>query len=369
MEQFLQRYIYSWRLNGWLIHDIFFCIVLSTGLLLFLFIVMKRKRLVISSILLIAFLFVSNLLMIVFGLAGRGFPIKSDSPIYTDDSQSIAVQMVQGSENNGTSNGITHLIAHHLLVAVNLQTGEKQWTKSASYKETLLGEFMGGVLVHHRDDEFGQLSLVDMETGKELLSEKDFRTQHPSLIAILSNNAHQMAVLENHLYLEGVDGKFYRFDGKTLSEDSKAQDYLSARFFIETELPGYFATHPQPVEDYQAIRDFSQAVLTEPAIQAYENLQPKVVDVDIIEKTALVSYRQTQRESAEHMLLLYDMNKHQVLWERNIGIINSQQQQPTVRTLENSYVIQAGDRLLVLDKKMNKRSVHYHLRWNRPIDE
>ena len=82
--------------------------------------------------------------------------------------------MVQGSENNGTSNGITHLIAHHLLVAVNLQTGEKQWTKSASYKETLLGEFMGGVLVHHRDDEFGQLSLLDLETGKEILSEKSF---------------------------------------------------------------------------------------------------------------------------------------------------------------------------------------------------
>ncbi|WP_320939427.1 PA2928 family protein [Lysinibacillus capsici] len=369
MEQFLQRYIYSWRLNGWLIHDIFFCIVLGIGFLLLMFIVMKRKRLVTSSILLIAFLLVSNLLMIVFGLAGRGFPIKSDSPIYTDDSQSIAVQMVQGSENNGTSNGITHVIAHHLLVAVNLQTGEKQWTKSASYKETLLGEFMGGVLVHHRDDEFGQLSLVDMEIGKEILSEKDFRTHHPSLIAILSNNAHQMAVLENNLYLEGVDGKFYRFDGKTLSEDAKAQDYLSARFFIETELPGYFATHPQPVENYQGIRDFSEAVLTEPAIRAYENLQPKVVDVDIIEKTALVSYRQTQRESAEHMLLLYDMNKHQILWESNIGIINSQQQQPAVRTLENSYVIQAGDRLLVLDKQMKKRSVHYHLRWNRPIDE
>ena len=195
--------------------------------------------------------------------------------------------MVQGSENNGTSNGITHLIAHHLLVAVNLQTGEKQWTKSASYKETLIGKFMDGLLIHHRDDEFGQLSLLDMETGKEILSEKDFRKQHPSLIAILSNNAHQMAVLENNLYLEGVDGKFYHFDGKALSEDAKAQDYLSARFFIETELPGYFATHPQLVEDDQAIRDFSQAVLTEPAIQAYENLEPKVVDVDIVEKQRL----------------------------------------------------------------------------------
>lgn len=39
-----------------------------------------------------------------------------------------------------------------------------------------------------------------------------------------------MAVLANNLYLEGVDGKFYRFDGKTLNEDVKAQDYLSARF-------------------------------------------------------------------------------------------------------------------------------------------
>ena len=54
------------------------------------------------------------------------------------------------------------------------------------------------------------------------------------------------------------------------------------------------------------------------------------------------------------MLLLYDMNKRQVLWERNIGIINSQQQQPTVRILENSYVIQAGDRLLVFDKETKR---------------
>jgi len=69
------------------------------------------------------------------------------------------------------------------------------------------------------------------------------------------------------------------------------------------------------------------------------------------------------------MLLLYDMNKHQVLWENNIGVINSQQQQPGVRTLETSYVIQAGDRFLVFDKETKKRFVHYHLRWNRPIDE
>ena len=54
------------------------------------------------------------------------------------------------------------------------------------------------------------------------------------------------------------------------------------------------------------------------------------------------------------MLLLYDMNKRQVLWERNIGIINSQQQQPTVRILENSYVIQGGDRLLVFDKETKR---------------
>lgn len=145
MEQFLQRYMYSCRLNGWLIHDIFLYVVLGLGSLLVLFIVIKRKRLI-TSILLIIFLLISNFLMIVFGLAGRAFPIKSDSTIYTDDSQSIAVQMVRGSENNGTSNGITPIISHHLLVAVNIETGEKQWTKSASSKETLIGNFMGGLL-------------------------------------------------------------------------------------------------------------------------------------------------------------------------------------------------------------------------------
>ncbi|WP_338651362.1 PA2928 family protein [Lysinibacillus sp. Y5S-8] len=368
MEQFLQRYTYSWRLNGWLMHDIFLCIVLGLGFLLLLFIVIRRKSLVISSILLVLFIVVSNLVMIVFGLAGRSFPIKSDSPIYTDDSQHIAVQMVQGSENNGTSNGITHLIAHYLIVAVNLETGEKQWTKSASHKDTLIGNFMGGLLVHHRDDEFGQLSLLDIATGKEILSEQEFRQQYQPLIDKLSNGAHQMVILQNNLYLEGVDGKFYHFDGETLSENPKAQDFLAACFFIETGLPGYFATHPQSVEDYQVIQDFSQDVLTEPAIQAYQNLEPKVIDVDIAKKTALVSYRQTQRESADHMVLFYDMNNHQVLWEENIGVINPEQQQPGIRTLEETYVIQAGDRLLVLDKETKKRNVQYHLRWNRPID-
>ncbi len=367
MEQFLQRYMYSWRLNGWLIHDIFLYVILGLGSLLVLFIVIKRKRLITSSILLIIFLLISNFLLIVFGLAGRAFPIKSDSAIYTDDSQSIAVQMVRGSENNGTSSGITHIISHHLLVAVNIETGEKQWTQSASSKETLIGNFMGGLLIHHRDDEFGQLSLLDMTTGKEILSEKQFRQQHQPLIDVLSNGAHQMVVLENNLYLEGVDGKFYRYDGKILSEEPKAKDYLSARFFIETSLPGYFATHQQPVEDDQAINNLSQAVLTEPAIQAYQNLEPKVIDVDIAQKTAIVSYRKTQRESADHILLLYDMNKHQIIWEENIGIINQEQQQPGVRILENTYVIQAGDRLVVLDKETRKKTVHYHLRWNRPI--
>lgn len=206
-----------------------------------------------------------------------------------------------------------------------------------------------------------------MTTGKEILSEKEFRQQHQPLIDLLSNGAHQMVALENHLYLEGVDGKFYRYDGKTLSEEPKAKDYLSSRFFIETSLPGYFAIHPQPVEDDQAINSFSQAVLTEPAIQVYQNLEPKVIDVDIAQKTAIVSYRKTQRESADRILLLYDMNKHQIIWEENIGIINQEQQQPGVRTLKNTYVIQAGDRLVVLDKETRKKVVHYHLRWNRPI--
>ncbi|AMO33211.1 PA2928 family protein [Lysinibacillus sp. RSDA_15] len=369
MEQFLQRYMYSWRFNGWLVHDIFLGIIFGLGLLLLVFIAIKRKRLVISISLLVIYLVVSNGLMIVFGLAGRSFPIKSDSSIYTDESQKIAVQMVQGYENNGSSNGITHLISHYLIVAVNLETGEKQWTKSASYKETLIGNFMGGLLVHHRDGEYGQLSLLDIETGKEILSEKEFRQQHQPLIDILSSGAQQMIALQNELYLEGVDGHFYHYDGKALNKDTKAENYISARFFIESDLPGYFATHQQPLENYQEIQDFSQQVLSEPAIRNYQNLEPKVMAIDIVESVALLSYRQTQRESADHMLVLYDMKKHQLLWEEKIGAINSYQQQPKVRTLEKGYIIQTGDQLLVLDKQSRDKVVQYHLRWNRPVDE
>ncbi|AJK87445.1 MULTISPECIES: PA2928 family protein [Lysinibacillus] len=369
MEQFLQRYMYSWRLNGWLVHDIFLGVIFGLGLLLLLFIAIKRKHLIISISLLIVYIVVSNALMIVFGLAGRSFPIKSDSSIYIDESQKIAVQMVQGSENNGTSNGITHLISHYLIVAVNLETGEKQWTKSASYKETLIGNFMDGLLIHHRDGEYGQLSLLDIETGKEILSEKEFRQQHQPLIDILSNSAQQLIALQNKLYLEGVDGHFYHYDGKTLNKDDNAKNYIAARFFIESDLPGYFATHQQPLDDYEEIQDFSHQVLSEPAIRNYQNLEPKVVDVDLANGTALVSYRRTQRESADHMLVLYDMKKHQSLWEEKIGAINSYQQQPQVRTVEKGYIIQTGDQLLFLDKHSRDRVVQYHLRWNRPIDE
>ncbi len=369
VEQFLQRYMYSWRLNGWLVHDIFLGVIFGLGLLLLLFIAIKRKRLIISISLLIIYIVVSNALMIVFGLAGRSFPIKSDSSIYIDESQKIAVQMVQGSENNGTSNGITHLISHYLIVAVNLETGEKQWTKSAFYKETLIGNFMDGLLIHHRDGEYGQLSLLDIETGKEILSEKEFRQQHQPLIDILSNSAQQLIALQNKLYLEGVDGHFYHYDGKTLNKDDNAKNYIAARFFIESDLPGYFATHQQPLDDYEVIQDFSHQVLSEPAIRNYQNLEPKVMDVDLANGTALLSYRRTQRESADHMLVLYDMKKHQLLWEEKIGAINSYQQQPQVRTVEKGYIIQTGDQLLVLDKHSRDRVVQYHLRWNRPIDE
>ncbi len=369
VEQFLQRYMYSWRLNGWLVHDIFLEVIFGLGLFLLLFIAIKRKRLIISISLLVIYIVVSNALMIVFGLAGRGFPIKSDSSIYTDESQKIAVQMVQGSENNGTSNGITHLISHYLIVAVNLETGEKQWTKSASYKETLIGNFMGGLLIHHRDGEYGQLSLLDIEMGKEILSEKEFRQQHQPLIDILSNGAQQMVALQHELYLEGVDGHFYHYDGKTLNKDDKAQNYIAARFFIESDLPGYFATHQHPLDNYEEIQDFSHQVLSETAIRTYQNLEPKVMDVDLANGTALLSYRRTQRESADHLLVLYDMKKHQLLWEEKIGAINSYQQQPKVRTVEKGYIIQTGDQLIVLDKHSRDRVVQYHLRWNRPIDE
>ncbi|WP_235473387.1 PA2928 family protein [Lysinibacillus macroides] len=203
---------------------------------MYCFLLIKRSRVVTAIILLIAFFSASNFAMFIFGLAGRGFPIQNEE-------QDIAVQMVRGLENNGVSHGITQIISHYLMIVVNLQTGEKQWVKSACHKEKLIGHFMDGLLVHHRDGEFGQLSLLDIETGKELLSEKEFRQQHKALIDILSNGPHDIVALPNNLYVEGVDGKFYRYDGKHLSEDPQAKEYLATRFFLETTLPHYFAAH------------------------------------------------------------------------------------------------------------------------------
>ncbi|MCL1696809.1 PA2928 family protein [Lysinibacillus sp. BPa_S21] len=366
MINFFQRYIDSWRFNGWFVHDIFLGIIIAVGLLLLLYVLFKRPRKGVIIIIFIIYAFLGNLLMIAFGLAGRSFPINSVSPIYTDDVQKVAVQMVEGSENNGTTNGITQIISHHQIVAINLQTGEKQWAKSSSSKETLIGYFMGGLLVHHRDGENGKFSLLDIHTGNEKLSEKEFTKKHKQLIDVLENGSHNIVLLQNNLYLEGVDGKFYRFDGKKLSEDNKAEKYISTKFFVESDIPGYFASHNQPLEDYDAVREFSNNVLAEPAIQTYKNLEPAIVDVDLQQQTAIVSYRQTKRESADSIVLSYDMKNHRMMWEENIGVVNTEQKNPGVRTLENYYAIQAGDEFLLLDKDTKKEMFRYLLRWNRP---
>jgi len=367
LDNFFQGYIDSWRFNGWFIHDIFLGIVIGVGLLLLLYALFKRRLNFALVITFILYTFLGNLLMIVFGLAGRSFPINSESPIYTDDAQEIAVQMVEGSENNGTSNGISQIISHHLIIAINLQTGEKQWTKPSSSKETLIGNFMGGLLVHHRDGEYGKLSLLDMKTGEEKLSEKEFTEKHKQLIDVLDKGSHNIVLLENNLYLEGIDGKFYRFDGKKLIEDNKAEKYLSTKFFIESDIPGYFASHNQPLEDYEEVREFSSNVLAGPAIQIYKNLEPAVLDVDLQQQTAIVSYRQTKRESADSIVLSYDMKNHHIIWEENIGVVNAEQKNPGVRTLENYYAIQAGDEFLLLDEDTKKELFRYQLRWNRPV--
>lgn len=357
----------SWRFTGWLVHDIFLGIVISVGLLFVLYALFKRRLNVALIVTFILYAFLGNLLMIVFGLAGRSFPINSESPIYTDDAQKIAVQMVEGSENNGTGNGITQIISHHQIIAINLQTGEKQWTKSSSSKETLIGYFMGGLLVHHRDGEYGKLSLLDMTTGREKLSEREFTEKHKQLIDVLDIGSHNIVLLGNNLYLEGVDGKFYSFDGKKLAEDNNAETYLSTKFFIESDIPGYFASHNQPLENYDEVREFSSNVLAEPSIQTFKNLEPAVLDVDLQQQTAIVSYRKTKRESADSIVLSYDMKNHRIIWEENIGVVNTEQKNPGVRTLENYYAIQAGDEFLLLDKDTRKEMFRYQLRWNRPV--
>ena len=67
------------------------------------------------------------------------------------------------------------------MVEINLNTGEKQWTKALANKETLVGTFMGGLLVHHYDGETRKLSLLDIQTGKEKLSKEEFTQKHKHL--------------------------------------------------------------------------------------------------------------------------------------------------------------------------------------------
>ncbi len=369
LEIFFQRYMDSWHFNGWFGHDVILSIVVGVGILLFLYLLCKRRKIGWFVIIFILYAFISNIIMIAFGLAGRSFPINSVSSVYTDQSEKITVQMIKGSENNGTAHGITQIIPHYQMVAINLNTGDKQWTKALANRETLIGTFMGGLLVHHNDGETGKLSLIDIQTGKEKLSKEVFTKKHKHLIDILSNSAHRLAILQDKLYFEGIDGKYYQYDGKKLRENIEAEGYLSTFFFVESAIPHYYASHDQPLdhEDYKEISEYMNDVLNEHSIQPFANLDPKVLDVNLKHKTAIVSYRKTKQPNAEQILLFYDMELHRIIWEENIGRVNSEQQNPGVRVLKHYLAIQAGDEFVLMDKETGKELLRYELRWNRPV--
>jgi len=350
-------------------HDITLTIVLGIGVVFILFLLMKRWKIRTSFIVLMAYFAGSSFIMIVFGLAGRSFPIQAMSSVYTDPEETVAVQLVRGSENNGTSNGITHIIPHYQLVAINVHTGEKQWTQSFASRETLIGPFMDGLLIHHSDGEVGTLSLLHMKTGKEKLSKKDFAQQYKQVVELISSSAGRMAVLDKVLYFEGIDGVYYQFDGKQLHEKPEAQEYLSTKFFVESTIPNYFASHDRPVDDeeYEKISEFKDDVLREPAIQPVANLEPQIMDVDLNQNTALVSYLKTIQKNAEQFVLFYDMKEHRMIWKANIGRVNSEQNHPGVRVLAQSLAIQTGDEFILLDKATGNEISRYELRWNRPI--
>nr|WP_318539707.1 PA2928 family protein [Terribacillus saccharophilus] len=232
----------DWTFTGWFWHDITLWILVGVFVVLcVLFLIRSIKR---SSslkkvigmvvLLLVGEFIIGSFVMTVFHAAGRSVTMSLDSPTIVAEDDDLAINKIRMRIPNGQSNGISTSASRFQIIAVDLETGEKKWSRKAIWQEYVLGQTEEGILVVDMKNE--ELYFLDAASGEVRLDEEEWTEKYPQLTDNVSYEQSDYYIDDTGgLYLYALDGKYYHVADGQLTEDPAYEKEVQKGFFGDEE--------------------------------------------------------------------------------------------------------------------------------------
>lgn len=362
-----KKFFINWVPSGWFMQDIVLYIIYSVMIISCVLFLVKRVKKIIAKekkikdsiwavILIVFFEFlIGSFFLIVFNGALSTIAVEQESPtvIVDEGNNTIAVNKMRMVLPNGVEHGITTNIVKFSLIAVDLKDGSKCWTRLSGWQEYIIGESSNGILAVNNKKE--KLYFIDPQTGKVVLTEKEWVKKVPELKDNLSYNEYDYyLVSENELYLYALDGKYYKVDlvKNTVTESPDYQEILSEKFFSLDNISGLSE------EDLQWI--------TEVCTTYYSDL----LDVSILwaedKNTALIAYHQ-KRNDEKLKISMVSLKEDSIKWTSTIENNQTSLIQDSISISEKNgsfYIISNGN-LYKLGQDNGDIEYIYQYRWNK----
>ncbi|MFS0559521.1 PA2928 family protein [Terribacillus sp. 179-K 1B1 HS] len=232
----------DWTFTGWFWHDLTLWILGGLFVVLcMLFLVRGIKRSsslkkVIGMIifLLVGEFIIGSFVMTVFHAAGRSVTMSLDSPTIIAEDSNLAINKIRMKIPNGHENGISLSDSRFQIIAVDLDTGEMEWSRKASWQVYVLGRTEDGIMIMNRKAE--ELYFLDAATGEVRIKEQEWTEKYPELTDNLSyEQADYYIDEEGSIYLYALNGKYYRIADGRLTEDPAYEKEVQKGFFGDEE--------------------------------------------------------------------------------------------------------------------------------------
>lgn len=232
----------DWTFTGWFWHDMTLWILVGVFVVLCVLLLIRsikrssslKKVTGMLVLLLIGEFIIGSIVMTVFHAAGRSVTMSLDSPTIVAAEDNLVINKIRMKLPNGHENGISTSDSRFQITAVDLDTGEKEWSRKAIWQEYMLGRTEDGILVVNSKDE--ELYFLDATTGDVRLEEEGWTEQYPELTDNLSYEQADYYIDDTgSLYLYALDGNYYCIADGQLTEDPAYEKEVQKGFFGDEE--------------------------------------------------------------------------------------------------------------------------------------
>ncbi|PAD38453.1 PA2928 family protein [Terribacillus sp. 7520-G] len=349
----------DWTFTGWFWHDVTLWILVGLFVALCtLFLVRGIRRLssikkLISMIifLLVGEFIVGSFVMTVFHGAGRSVTMNLDSPTIVAEDANLAINKIRMKIPNGHENGISLSVSRFEIIAVDLESGEREWSRKSSWQEYVLGLTDDGVMVVNGKAE--ELYFLDPATGEVRLEEEDWTETYPELADNLSYEQADYYLDEGgSIYLYALNSKYYRIADGRMTEDPAYGKELQKGFFGDGE-------NGEAEEAQQIVQKLYPDLLeAQPIIGTNKDGSMLLMYKEKRNQDQMMIARVSTGESRVSWKLAVDYDHQEIPGESPVGVFFT----------EDAACIQAAGKLYKVSEQDGTVDFVYQYRWNKKED-